>query len=133
MKVKGVVVVEGDSHSGKATLKKPSPIRVKYVTKKRIISIVCEENNKKYCQDSDVLVKIITEKANIVSYICQNNFNNSIFSFIFFLSDLKTENLALVCFFFKQDQSNIENSRPISFFPDLSKIYERCKYDRMYK
>ena len=99
MKVKGVVVVEGDSHSGKTTLKKPSPIRVKYVTKKRIISIVCEENNKKYCQDSDVLVKIITEKANIVSYICQNNFNNSIFSFIFFLSDLKTENLALVCFF----------------------------------
>ena len=44
-------------------------------------------------QDSDILLKIIKEKVNIVLDICQNNFNNSLFSFIFSCG-LKTGNLA---------------------------------------
>ena len=45
------------------------------------------------CQESDILVKIIKEKVNIVFIdICQNNFNNSLFSFIFSCG-LKTGNL----------------------------------------
>ena len=65
--------------------------------KKEIISIICVVNNKKMCQESDILVKIIKEKVNIVLDICQNNFNNSLFSFIF-LCGLKTGNLAFVSF-----------------------------------
>ena len=49
------------------------------------------------CQESDILVKIIKEKVNIVLDICQNNFNNSLFSFIF-LCGLKTGNLAFASF-----------------------------------
>ena len=33
----------------------------------------------------------------------------------------------------KKDKSDIENYRPISILPTLSKIYERCMYDQMYK
>ena len=33
----------------------------------------------------------------------------------------------------KKDKSDIENYRPISILPTLSKIYERCVYDQMYK
>ena len=33
----------------------------------------------------------------------------------------------------KKDKSDIENYRPISIFPTLSKIYERCMYDQMHK
>ena len=32
----------------------------------------------------------------------------------------------------KKDKSDIENHRPISILPTLSKIYERCMYDQMY-
>ena len=80
--------------------------------------MICVVNNKKNCEDCDILVKIIKEKVNIVLDICQNNFNKLLFSFIF-SCDLKVENLAFV--FFKQDRSSIENGRPISFYPDLSK------------
>ena len=80
--------------------------------------MICVVNNKKICQYCDILVKIIKEKVNIVLDICQNNFNKLLFSFIF-SCDLKVENLAFV--FFKQDRSNIEKGRPISFYPDLSK------------
>ena len=33
----------------------------------------------------------------------------------------------------KKDKSVIENCRPISILPTLSKIYERCMFDQMYK
>ena len=33
----------------------------------------------------------------------------------------------------KKDRSDIENYRPISILSMLSKIYERCMYDQMYK
>ena len=33
----------------------------------------------------------------------------------------------------KKDKSDIENYRPVSILPMLSKIYERCMYDQMYK
>ena len=32
-----------------------------------------------------------------------------------------------------KDKSDIENYRPISILPTLSKIYERCMCDKMYK
>ena len=33
----------------------------------------------------------------------------------------------------KKDKPDIENCRPISILPTLSKIYERYRYDQMYK
>ena len=30
------------------------------------------------------------------------------------------------------DRENVENYRPVSILPVLSKVYERCMYDQMY-
>ena len=35
--------------------------------------------------------------------------------------------------FKKKNWNNVENYRPVSFLPNLSKIYESCLYDQMYK
>ena len=35
--------------------------------------------------------------------------------------------------FKKKDQNNVENYRPVSILPNLSKMYESCVYDQMYK
>ena len=35
-------------------------------------------------------------------------------------------------FFKKKDRENVENYRPVSILPVLSKVYERCMYDQMY-
>ena len=35
--------------------------------------------------------------------------------------------------FTKKDQNNVENYRPVSILPNLSKMYESCLYDQMYK
>ena len=34
--------------------------------------------------------------------------------------------------FKKTDRENVENYRPVSILPALSKAYERCMYDKMY-
>ena len=35
--------------------------------------------------------------------------------------------------FKKKDRNNVEICRPVSILPNLSKIYEKCLYDQMYK
>ena len=34
--------------------------------------------------------------------------------------------------FKKKDRENVENYRPVSILPALSKVYERCMHDKMY-
>ena len=48
-----------------------------------------------------------------------------------FPSELKKADVIPV--FKKEDRNNVENDRPVSIIPSLSKIYERCLYDQMYK
>ena len=35
--------------------------------------------------------------------------------------------------FKKKDQANVENYRPVSILPNLSKVYERCMYIQVYE
>ena len=56
-------------------------------------------------------------------------FDNSMFSSNF-LSNLKGADILPK--HKKKDKSDIENHRPISILPTVSKIYERCMYDQMY-
>ena len=58
-----------------------------------------------------------------------NNFNNSFFS-LYFSSNLKNADITPV--FLKKDRENVQNYRPVSILPVLSKVYERCRYDQMY-
>ena len=51
-----------------------------FVIKETILNELCKLNPKKACQESDIPVKIIKEKLDIVSNFVYKNFNNSLFS-----------------------------------------------------
>ena len=74
-------------------------------------------------------VKIIKDNIDIFSEFIFHNFNNSIFDATF-PSELK--NADVIPVFKKKDRNNIENYRPVSILPNLSKIYERCLYDQYF-
>ena len=35
--------------------------------------------------------------------------------------------------FKKKNRNNVENHRPVSIYPNLSKMHEKCIYNQMYK
>ena len=65
-----------------------------------------------------------------MSQFIYHDFNNFLFSSNF-SSNLKAADILPT--HKKNDKSDIENYRPISILPTLSKIYERCMYDQLYK
>ena len=73
-------------------------------------------------------MKVIQDNIDTFSEFVFHNFNNSIHD-VTLPSELKNAGVILV---FK-NKSNVENYRPVSTLPNLSKIYERCLYDQMYK
>ena len=75
-------------------------------------------------------MKIIKDNIDIFSEFIFHNFNNSIFDAIF-PSELK--NADVIPVFKKKDRNNVEDYRPVSILPNLSKIYERCLHDQMHK
>ena len=75
-------------------------------------------------------MKIIKDNIDIFSEFLFHNFNNSIFDATF-PSELK--NADVIPVFKKKDRNNVENYRLVSILPNLSKIYQRCLYDQMYK
>ena len=85
---------------------------------------------KKAYQGSDIPVKIIKENINIITDFVYNNFNNSLFS-SYFPSHLKNADITHV--FLKRDRKNVENYRPVSILPVLSKsIIGVCMIKCMY-
>ena len=88
--------------------------------KNKILAEIHNLDTKKACQDN----------IDIFSEFIFHNFNNSI-SDATFPSELK--NADVIPVFKKKDRNNVENYRPVSILPNLSKIYERCLYDQMYK
>ena len=87
-------------------------------------------DNKKACQESDISVKIIKDNIDSFSEFIFHNFSNSIFDATF-SSELK--NADVMPAFKKKDRNNVENYRYVGILPNLSKIYERCLYDQLYK
>ena len=94
-----------------------------FVTKETILNALRKLYPKKACQESDIRVKIIKENLDTVSNFVYNNFNNSLFSSNF-PSHLK--NAIITPIFKKKNRDKVENYRPVSILPNLSKIYERC-------
>ena len=101
-----------------------------FETKNKILAEIHNLDNKKACQESDIPVKIINDNIDIFSEFIFHNFNNSIFDATF-PSELK--NADVIPVFKKKDRNKVENYRPVSILPNLSKICERCLYDQMYK
>ena len=94
-----------------------------FETKNKILAEIHNLDKKKAYQESDIPVKIIKDNINIFSQFILHNFNNSLFD-ADFPSELKKADMIPV--FFKKDQKNVENYRPVSILPNFSKIYERC-------
>ena len=101
-----------------------------FETKNKILAEIHNLDKKKACQESDIPVKIIKDNIDIFSEFILHNFNNSIFDATF-PSELKKADVIPV--FQKKDQNNVENYRPVSILPNVSKMYERCLYNQMYK
>ena len=101
-----------------------------FVTKETILNELCKLNPRKACQESDIPVKIIKENLYVVSNFVYNNFNNSLFSSKF---PPYLQNANITPIFKKKDRVNVENYRPVSILPNLSKVYERCMYVQIYQ
>ena len=76
---------------------------------------------KKASQALDILVKIIKENKDLISYFVYNNFNNSLSSSQY-PNGLKYADVAPV--FKKDDKSAKSNNRPISILPKFRKVYK---------
>ena len=101
-----------------------------FVDKPKISKEINKLDKKKACQEHDIPVKLIKSNKDLFSHFIYHNFNNSLFSSNF-PSNLKAADILPT--HKKKDKSDIENYLPISILPTLSKIYERCMYDQMYK
>ena len=71
------------------------------------------------------------ENLDIVSNLVYNNFSDSSLFSSNFPSHLK--NATITPIFKKKDRNNVENYRPVSILPNLSKINERCMYIQIYE
>ena len=93
---------------------------------------VKEVNNlkiRKVSQKTDIPVRIIKEKIDIVSYFLYHNFNNSL-PCSTFPTAMKYAEVTPI--HKKDDKTDKENYRPISILPNLSKVYERLMYNQIY-
>ena len=90
-----------------------------YVDKPKISKETNKSGGKKTCQEHDIPVKLIKSNKDLFSHFIYHNFNNSLFSSNF-PSNLKAVDILPT--HKKKDKSDIENYRPISILPRLSKI-----------
>ena len=97
-----------------------------FETKNKILAEIYNLDNKKACQESDTLVKIIKDITDIFSEYVYHNFNNLIFDSII---PSELENADVILIFKRKERNSGENYRPLSNWPNLSKIYQRCLYD----
>ena len=80
-------------------------------------------------QNDDIPSKIIKQNWDIFSRIIHNQFNNSLKTSVF-PEELK--NADVIPVFKKVSRNDIENYRPVSILPNISKIFERCIYKQLY-
>ena len=96
-----------------------------HITKEDVIKEIKNLDALKALQEDDIPTKIITENSDIFSNFIYQSFNNMIDVCIFPVS-LKLGNITPV---YKEGPKNSkENYRPVSIWPNISKIYERCLF-----
>ena len=102
-----------------------------HVSREEIHKEIINLNPTKASQDSDLLIKIITENSDILCAVIYNDFNNNLINNGNFPNSLKAANITPV---FKKDSlTEKSNYRPVSIPPNLSKIYERLIYNELSK
>ena len=95
----------------------------------QVLDEVNKLNLKRSSQTTDIPVPIIKDNKDIIALFIYHNFNNSLSSSSF-PTDLKYADLRPA---FKKDNiTDKEKYRSISILPNISKVYERLKYDQLY-
>ena len=84
---------------------------------------------KKASQKTDIPIKIVKETADIISYFLYHNFTNSL-SCSTFPSGMKYVGVTPI--HKKDDKIDKANDLRVSTLPDLSKVYERVMYNRIF-
>ena len=94
---------------------------------KDIIKIL---NNKRYCPDGDITVKLLKINQGIFSRLIFQNFNQSLVSgeFPHCLKEAK-----VIPVFKEEEKPDKSKYRPASILQVISNIYERLMYDQMHK
>ena len=99
-----------------------------FICHEEIIKEIDKLFNKKASENTDLLEKIIKVNKDLILYCLHHNFNNSVSCFIF-PTTIKYAHVKPI--HKKDDETDKENYRPISIFPNLSKIYERIMYNQI--
>ena len=81
------------------------------------------------CQDSDIPTKIVRENDEIFADFIHPAFNESIIESELFPSCLKNADVTPV--FKKGAKSKVDNYRPVSILPNISKLFERPLFNQM--
>ena len=98
-----------------------------FVSLEETIKKVNKLSIKKASKTLDIIVKIIKENKDLISYFVYNNFNNALSS-SHYPNGLKY----VTPVFKKDDKSDKRNYRPISILPNLRKVYERITQNQIY-
>ena len=105
------------------------PFSFSNINREEILREILKLEISKACQDTDIPTKIIKENAHIFADILLASFNDSVEKSNF-PSSLKKANITPV--FKKGDRNSKDNYRPVSIFPNTSKIFERCIFRQLY-
>ena len=85
-------------------------------------------NSSKACQDSNIPTKVIKSNSDILKDVLYSEFNKSLETSVFPLS-MKLANITPV--HKTGNRSEKDNYRPVNILPNLSKVFERCIYNRI--
>ena len=98
------------------------------ISKAEIEKEILNLDSSKACQDCDIPTKVIKSNSDIFTDALYSEFNRSLETSIFppsmKLADVTTVHK-------KSNRSEKENYRPVSILPNLSKVFERCIYNRI--
>ena len=83
----------------------------------------------KTCQKDDITTKVIKTNKDIFAGFIAKDFNNCVDNGVF-PDDLKHADVTPI--HKKKDKSDKTNYRPVSIFPNISKIYEKLVYNQLY-
>ena len=105
------------------------PFSFSKINREEILVKILKLETSKACQDTEIPTKIIKENEDIFADILLANFNDSVGKSNF-PSSLKKANITPV--FKNGNRNSKDNYRPVTIFPNMSKIFERCIFRQLY-
>ena len=112
----------------KSRKKEEQTFAFSYVPHEEVLNEIRKLQTTKTTQQNDIPTKILKKNSELLAGCFQKNINFCIENSIF-PSDLKVGDV--IPAFKKKSNTSKNNYRPIRILPSISKIHERCLYNRM--